>query len=281
MLRIALFGHPVGHSRSAELFGALAAAGGPPVDYRPVDVPPGGLQEAFERLRAGEWDGANVTIPHKVEACRLADELDAAARAAGAANVLVRRAGRIAAANTDGAGFLDALRLFPELGSLRGLSVLILGAGGAARGVAAALTAEGAEVTVVSRDPAKRAAWAGHLARRVVGWDDPELASVTSSARLVVQATPLGMAPYESALPPLPLEAVGPGHRAVDLVYEPWETPFLAAVRDRGAAAINGWPMLVHQAARAALLWGGPAAAGRLLAAARELEARDPFRAGA
>ena len=154
-MRIALFGHPVGHSRSKDLFDALAAAGGPRVEYEPVDVPPERFGEALARLRDGEWDGANVTVPHKRAAAAAADLLEPFAARCGAVNVLARRGGgALVGANTDGLGFLDALSLFDvpatrELaggaatagrdaasraaaGGAAGKRALVLGAGGAA-----------------------------------------------------------------------------------------------------------------------------------------------------
>jgi len=277
-LRAVLFGHPVSHSRSPELFRALAAAGGPAVDFQLRDVPPGSLGAALDGLRQGRWQAAGVTIPYKEEALAAVDEVVGVAVAAGSINAVARRAdGRLVGANTDGPGFLRALSAFePALVADGALSVLMLGAGGAARGVGASLRALGARVIVVSRDPAARRGWVPTLADAVIGWDNPELIDAAHACQLIVQATPLGMSPRVDAAPPLPEAAILPTHRVVDLVYTPWETRFLATARARGARALNGWPMLVHQAAVALDFWLGAGAGAGLAAAVRRIEARDP-----
>jgi shikimate dehydrogenase len=279
-VKIALFGHPVGHSRSADLFRALRIAGGPEVQYEPVDVPPGGLADAARRIQRGEFRGANVTVPHKVAAAALADELDPAARAIGAVNVLAARVGGgLYGANTDARGFFDAL--LAERRAVERLDgapprVAILGAGGAARAVAWALLRQEFDVLVVARDTARVRAWPHPLAVRAVPFDDPALAARVAACPLVVQATPLGTWPDVAGAVPLGEEAFRPEQVVVDLVYNPWQTRLLERVRQAGALGINGWPMLVRQAAAAAELWFGPGAGERLVAAARLVEDRDP-----
>ncbi|MBP7146857.1 MAG: shikimate dehydrogenase [Acidobacteria bacterium] len=272
VFRAALFGHPVGHSRSAELFRALAAHGGPAVDYQLVDVPLGRLAEFVERLRAGEWDGANVTVPHKLDAARMADTLDAAARGTGAVNVLARDGDRVRGANTDVAGFVGALALPRAADALRGRPrrAAVLGSGGAARAVGWGLAHAGWEIVTVAR-----------RAGASFGWDDPGLARAVAACALVVQATSAGMAPAPDEAPPLPAEAFAPGQLAIELIYNPWETRWLRSARARGATAVNGWPMLVGQAARAAETWLGRAAAEAVALAAAAIEPRDPFQPAA
>lgn len=304
-MKIALFGHPVGHSRSKDLFDALAAAGGPRVEYRAVDVPPERFGEALARLRDGEWDGANVTVPHKRAAAAAADLLEPFAARCGAVNVLARRGGgALVGANTDGLGFLDALSLLdaPAPRALaggaaagRGLAggaaasralaggaaanrALVLGAGGAAAAVVAALVETGHAVALATRDP-ERARREVPLAAEALAWDDPRLPAVAGAAGLVVQATPLGTAPRVDEAPPFDPAWFAPGARAVDLIYNPWETRWLRLARARGVAALNGWPMLVRQAARSLAFWGLGEAAEALVEASTTLEPRDPRRA--
>jgi shikimate dehydrogenase len=276
-LRAVLFGHPVHHSRSPELFAALAAAGGPVIDFQLRDVPPGGLGQAIASLRGGEWDAAGVTIPYKEDVAALLDGIEGPALAAGSINAIVRRGDRLIGTNTDGPGFLRAAdRHLP--GAIRpGAPVVILGAGGAARGVSAALRARGAQVTVVTRDPARRTKLRAGLADALIAWSDPDLVPTVRAAELIIQATPLGMSPHDDGIPPLPEEAIRPGHRVVDLIYTPWRTRFLALARRRGALALNGWPMLVHQAAVAVDFWLGEGSGGGLAAAVADIEARDPL----
>lgn len=273
-VRIALFGHPLGHSRSRDLFAALAEAGGPRVEYLPVDVPPAALHDALERLRAGAWHGANVTVPHKVEAARAVDALGPMAVRAGAVNVLVRDpGGRLRGANTDGTGFVDTLDRLPRFAR-----ALVLGAGGASRGIVSALRAHNVPVTVAARDATRAATWCAPLGVPVLPWEEAGLAGAARDA-LVVQATPVGMAPRADASPPFPFDVLAPGQPVVDIVYNPWETRFLREARARGAVALNGWPMLVAQAARALTHWGLADAAPLFVESAGTVEPRDPLAA--
>ena len=268
-LRAVLFGHPVGHSRSPELFSALANSGGPRVDFQLLDVPPQRLADALDRLRGGEWQAAGVTIPYKQAVADLVDEVAGEARSI---NAIARREdGRLVGTNTDGPGFLRALHGHsPQLPA----SAVILGGGGAARGVAASLQGQGVSVTIVTRDPAGRAG----LGDRVISWQDTDLIEIVRSVELVVQATSLGMFPHTEGCPPLPVQAIRPGHQVVDLIYTPWQTRFLQRARSQGAVALNGWPMLVHQAAVALDFWLGAGAGAGLEAAVAAVEPRDPTR---
>lgn len=278
-MRLALFGHPVGHSRSAELFRALRVVGGPVVDYEAIDVAPERLRSAIERVRDGEFHGANVTIPHKSAAAALVDGLDPAATATGAVNVLVRRDGGVLGANTDARGFFAAL--LSERRAIERLAgsparAAILGGGGAARAVAWALARQEFDLLVVTRHAEALRAGPSRLPLRAVAWEDPALVARVAACPLVIQATPLGTWPDVSSCPPLSEEAFRPEQVVVDLVYHPWQTRFLERARDQGALALNGWPMLVRQAAAAADLWFGPGVGALVVDAARLIEDRDP-----
>lgn len=281
--RIALFGHPVSHSRSKDLFAALRAPGLPAVEYEPIDVPPGLLPSYLDRLRGGEWRAANVTVPHKLDAASLCDELDPRAVAAGAVNaLLVTGDGRLLGTNTDGDGFIDGLEALgvgngsgPRFGS-----AVVLGSGGAARGVAAALAARGTRPFVVAREPTRVDPDLAGLARGIWSWTMPGLAEAVRAADLIVQTTPLGTAPDVARMVPLAATALGAGQAVVDLVYNPWQTRFLSVARAQGALGLNGWPMLVHQAAHALEFWMGPGLRGALVDAAGRVETRDPRRGG-
>lgn len=276
-MKAALFGHPVGHSRSAVLFGALAAAGGPQVEYEAVDVGTMDLPKILERMREGAWEGANVTVPHKVVIPPLLDLLDPSARKAGCVNVISRLPnGALEGANTDGEGFRRGF--IQSLGSplweyCAAGPAVILGSGGGARAVASELSGE---VTVVGRDPARLRLFPSRPGLRLITWDDKALISLVRTARLIVQATPIGMYPNIDAGPELPENALFPDQVAVDLIYNPWETVFLCRARAQGAMGLNGWPMLVHQAALSLEIWLGAGAGDRLPALAQDLEPRDP-----
>jgi shikimate dehydrogenase len=278
-LRAVLFGHPVKHSRSPELFAALRRAGGHHVDFQLRDVPPDQLHEALRRLRQGEWDAAGITIPYKEQAANIADELTGVGALAGTVNAIAQRKGRLIGTNTDGPGFLRALEQLASGLDLKGLPVLILGAGGAARGVAAALKMTGAHITLVSRSPGRRASQLAHLAEDFVDWSPAALLPAARRARLIVQATPIGMSPNVDDCLPLPEGMFSHQPLAVDLIYTPWETTFLSAARAAGVHALNGWPMLVYQAAEALDFWLGRGAGDRLPTAVCAIETRDPTQA--
>jgi len=220
-----------------------------------------------------------VTIPYKEDVAALVDEVDEVAARAGSINAIVRRGRRLIGTNTDGPGFVRAAQAHLPGIDLSGMPVVILGAGGAARGVSAALKALGARVTMITRSPRRRGELLGSLADALVAWSDPRLITIVRRAALVIQATPLGMSPHTAGLPPLPLQALRPGQLVIDLIYTPWQTRFLESARQRGAMGLNGWPMLVHQAAVAVDFWIESGAGARLQAAAQGIEARDPLRA--
>ena len=223
--------------------------------YLACHVAPAELAEAVSGLHALGGLGANVTIPHKETVCALAEELAPEVRATGAANTLVRMDTGWRAHNTDIAGFLAPL----EGEDLRGLDATVLGAGGAARAVVYALlsTFSPSRVTLASRRPAQAEALAVALSEH----DTRGALAVCAlpdapPARLVVNATPLGMHGMED-LSPLPHAALGPGQIAYDLVYRPARTRFLREAQANGAQPIGGLPMLVGQAAQSYHLWTG------------------------
>lgn len=255
-----IMGWPVSHSLSPRLHGHWFDRYGIDGAYVPLPVQPADLGLAFQALPRLGFRGWNVTVPHKVAACRLVDELDPAAARIGALNtVLVLEDGRTRGLNTDGLGFVANLRTLapwwsPELGP-----ALLLGAGGGARGVGGALLAAGVPaLRLANRSPAAAAALAGELAAlgrpvAAVPWSEREAAM--AEVALVVNCTSLGMIgqpPLELALDRLPPAAV-----VADLVYVPLETPLLAAARARGHVAVDGLGMLLHQAVPGFTHWGG------------------------
>jgi shikimate dehydrogenase len=253
----AVIGHPVAHSKSPALFAQFAAASGVALEYEAVDVLPEELAETLTRWRAAPaFVGCNVTLPHKERALALADRVEPAARACGAANVLTREGDALVAGNTDVAGVESALA---QRGvALRGARVAIMGAGGAARAVAEAARRNGAaEIVVAARDPARSAALAADFSAAascdpraiVCGLDDVPVADV------YVNATPVGMQgqPQISLLP-----ANAPsGAAAFDLVYTPEQTPFLIDARARGLVTVPGTAMFVAQAIATWERWFG------------------------
>lgn len=247
----AVIGHPVRHSLSPAIHNAAFAALDLDWAYLAFDVAPGATAAAIEAVRALGLGGLSVTMPHKDGAARAVDRLTPEAEALGAVNCVVPVAGGdLLGENTDGAGFLDALRVDLDV-SPDGRRCVVLGAGGAARAVVLALAGAGArEVVVVNRTP-ERAAEAVALAGPVGRLGAPEAAA---DAEIVVNATPVGM---DGAANPLPDVRFGDGQVVVDLLYHPAVTPLLASASADGARVANGLGMLVHQAAHAFERWTG------------------------
>ena len=261
--KVGLIGWPVDHSFSPRMHNAAFRAAALDWVYLPLPVPADAacLRRAVDGLRALGFAGANVTIPHKLNALRLATQASETARAVGAANTLtVTPAGDILGDNTDAYGFLSALEAEgwrPDDGW-----ALILGAGGAARSVVFALTRAGClRIALRNRTADKaRRLWAelqppGSQAECRILENDAQAAALAPQTTLVVNATSVGMHPRVEASP-LPADFPWrPGMRAYDLVYNPLETRFLAAARAGGAAGIDGLEMLLRQGARAFELW--------------------------
>ena len=249
-----VFGHPVTHSRSPRLHGFWLQRYGIDGAYIPLGVAPGGFGAAVRALVDLGFRGANVTIPHKLAAFEICDAVAPFARRAGAVNTLIFRDGRIEGSNTDGFGFLESIRgAAPGWRADAGPAVL-LGAGGAARAIAAALLDAGApRVTLVNRTAAKAEALARDLGGPIHVADRPPL----EDAALLVNTTSLGMQGQpglEVDLAPLPASAV-----VADIVYVPLETRLLAAARARGLIAVDGLGMLLHQARPGFEAWFGVA----------------------
>ena len=268
----AVIGDPVRHSRSPAIHNAAFAASGIDWVFTAFEVPAGGGAAALEAMRALRLAGLSVTMPLKAEVAEAADVRDDEVVALGVANCIVPLGdGRLRAANTDAAGFVSGLRADAGVGP-DGLRVALLGAGGAARAVAWGLAAGGAaDVAVINRTPS-RAQTAADIANataqagqagRVGSIDD------IAAADIVVNATSVGMGagasahlrsasaqPNRNDMPCDPT-LLRRGQVAVDLVYEPLETAWLAVLRHRGVEVHNGLSMLAYQAAAAFELWTG------------------------
>jgi shikimate dehydrogenase len=252
--RLALLAHPAGHSVSPALQAAAFAAAGIDARYELLDVPPERLQDAVAALRRAPWLGANVSVPYKTAVGPWLDALSPTARRLGAVNTIVRRGDQLYGDNTDLSGFarsLDDLDL-----SLVDADVVVLGAGGAARAVVAALVDLGAAIAVHNRTGERARALVADLAPGIRVLTDEDLVQVVPSARLLVQTTSVGMSggPPGSPLPAGVLPRAG---AVIDLVYRPPVTPLLAAARAAGLPVRNGLPMLVYQGAASFEAWTG------------------------
>lgn len=234
--------------------------------YLGLSIPPLRFAETVRALPGTGYVGANVTMPHKLAACALADELTPAARAIGAVNTLTFESDRIVADNTDAGGLLDALEQ-----PVAGWRAVVLGAGGAARAVVWALREAGAEVAIWNRTRARAHALAAEFE---VGLHTPGSAAPTSAEApaLVVNTTSVGLTPG-SSLADLPLVGLEPA-LVVDLVYGLRPTLVEQWAEGRQARVVSGLEVLVRQGARSLERWTGqpaPVATMRTAAAGRQL----------
>jgi shikimate dehydrogenase len=247
--RAAVIGHPIAHSRSPELFARFAAASGVALEYRAVDVAPDQLAPTLRAWRADpDFVGCNVTLPHKERALVLADRVEPAAKACGAANVLTRADGLLIADNTDVAGVKAGLAAHGV--TLHGARVAVLGAGGAARAVAEAARRAGARTIVIAARDAGRA--------RAVAADFGATACTLAAVPLAdvyVNATSVGMVGQDQRSL-LPADAPA-GAAAFDLVYTPEDTPFLRDALARGLRTVPGTAMFHAQAVATFERWFG------------------------
>jgi len=246
--RFAVVGHPVGHSRSPEIFAALSAASGIDLHYERLELGAAEFAGAFAHARI-TYDGWNVTAPHKARAIAAADEATVEASIVGAANVVLFRNGHALAANTDVEG-VTALLAYAGA-DVDGANVTVLGAGGAARAAVLALARGGAaSVTVTNRTPAHAHALVDDL-RDVTGATALLTGAVDEGSSIVINATSDGGAVAAA------VSACAPDGWCIDLQYKPSLTPFVQAARAAGRRAINGTPMLVAQAIATFHLWFG------------------------
>ena len=255
MILAGVIGDPIAQSRSPRLHGHWLARHGIAGAYVPLRVRRDDLAATLDLLPRLGFAGVNVTAPLKEAAFAAADTLSDRARAVGAANTLVFRDGRVHADNTDGYGFVASLgQGAPDRDAAA--PALVLGAGGAARGVVAALLADGAaSVTLANRTPARADALAAQMGPRVATMPWDRVAAGLPGHGLLVNTTSLGM----TGKPPLDLDLSRLDARTVvaDIVYAPLETPLLAAARARGNRTVGGIGMLLHQAVPGFEAWFG------------------------
>lgn len=275
-LRFAVIGSPVAHSKSPSMHGAAYEAFGFPHTYEKLETSEAEVVSRVEALRRGDFAGLNVTVPHKLRALALADDVDGSARLAGAANTLVRRDGRVVAYNTDMPALaLELARLSGSKESFVGKTAVVLGSGGAARAAITALASELGLGRIVIRarafeDSARAKAILDEMTNALAssGKRVPELvaeplvapAHEASDLSAIVQTTSCGMTgggPGEIVADAIRFETVPDDAVALDAVYAPLETPFLVRARARGLRSDHGLGMLARQGALAFEHWLG------------------------
>jgi len=252
-----IIGWPVHHSRSPRLHGFWLEHYGIDGDYVPMAVRPEALPAALKGLAALGFAGCNVTIPHKIAALRLIDEVDSLARRIGAVNtIVVSEDGRLVGGNTDAYGYAASLAEAQPKWRADAGPIVVLGAGGGSRAVIASLADRGAkEIRLLNRTFARAQALADEYGNPVFAtpWEDRDAA--LADATLLVNTTSQGMVgqpALEISLDRLPRRAL-----VSDIVYIPQETPLLRSARQRGNPTAGGLAMLLHQGAPAFKAWFG------------------------
>lgn len=249
--RYCVFGHPVGHSRSPWIHSAFAQQSGEDIDYQAIEAPLGDFDIAWHAFVANGGRGANVTVPFKQDAYRLADVLSSRAQRAGAVNTLaLGKDGKIYGDNTDGVGLVRDLRACAA--PLKRARILVLGAGGAVRGTLEPLLAtEPAGLMIANRtaDKARQLAHEFSELGEITGGGFDE---ITGSFDLVINGTSASMA---GDLPPLPDDLFENDALAYDMMYASQATVFLRWAAEHDARTADGLGMLVEQAAEAYFIW--------------------------
>jgi shikimate dehydrogenase len=266
--RLGVFGDPVAHSLSPQMQNAALKHCKIDVQYARFHIRVNELRSALRFLRELDFIGINLTVPHKIAAFAQIDEAEESATRAGAVNTIRLREKKLIGSNTDGQGFLRAIRSEFSV-DVRDLRVMVIGAGGGTgHAIAWQCALENCErLVLVNRTLEKAMALADRLrpffaGPRVLGpvarleavpWEEPALRAQLQDVDLIVNATPLGMNPSDAI--PVPTRLLAPHHMVFDAVYGPSKTSLLRAADEAGARGANGLSMLLHQGALSFSIW--------------------------
>jgi shikimate dehydrogenase len=254
--RYGVMGYPISHSRSPVIHRLFALQTGQDMQYELLQVSPEKLETAIRQFQRTGGKGLNITVPHKTEVAKLVDQMSERASTAGAVNTIAFRGGEMYGDNTDGFGLLRDLSV--NLGvQLEDANILVLGAGGATRGIIGPLLEmQPAGLRIANRTLGKAQALADHF-----GTQGPVTACrfnvipVSDPYDLIINATSAGL---QGDVPPYPEAAITEGTFCYDLSYGLNATPFSVWAREHGATkSVMGWGMLVEQAAESFKLWRG------------------------
>ncbi len=254
--RYGVMGYPVSHSRSPVIHRLFALQTGQQLQYELLQVAPDKLEKAIRQFQRTGGKGLNITVPHKAAAARLVDRMSERAATAGAVNTITFKDGEMIGDNTDGIGLLRDLEF--NLGiEIEGRNILILGAGGATRGIIGPLLEmRPHSLRIGNRTIDKAQALVDHFEKfGPVNACHFNMVPVTEPYDLIINATSSGV---RGETPPYPEAAVSEGTICYDLSYGLSPTPFSAWAREHGAArSVMGWGMLVEQAAESFRIWRG------------------------
>lgn len=257
-LLLGVMGDPIGHSKSPAMHNAAINALGLSGAYVPLHIRPQGLDDAIQAVKALGFRGVNVTIPHKVEVMKHLDVVDEGAQRIGAVNTIVNDNGKLTGYNTDGIGYVRSLKdeACPDL---KGKRIVVIGAGGAARGIIYALLGEGPDkISIVNRTSAKALAlaeeWSSLADLR--GYGEERAGEALSDADVIINTTSVGMFPQVSELP-IPPESIREGIVVSDLIYNPLKTELLRQGELRRCTVHGGLGMFINQGAYAFEYWTG------------------------
>jgi shikimate dehydrogenase len=267
-IRLGVFGDPVAHSLSPQMQNAALKHCKIDMQYARFHIRAKELRSALRFLRELDFVGVNLTVPHKIAAFEQIDEADETATRAGAVNTIRFREKKLIGSNTDGEGFLRAIRTEFSV-DVRDLRVMVIGAGGGTgHAIAWQCALENCErLVLVNRTLEKAMALADRLrpffaGPRVLGpvarleavpWDEAALRAQLQDVDLIVNATPLGMNPSDAI--PVPTRLLAPHHMVFDAVYGPSKTALVRAADEAGARGANGLSMLLHQGALSFSIW--------------------------
>ncbi|WP_422443924.1 shikimate dehydrogenase [Thermoanaerobacterium sp. DL9XJH110] len=259
---VGLFGNPLGHTLSPLMQNTAFEICGIDFIYVPFQIKPEDLERAVRNMPVYNFCGANVTMPYKTEVIKYIDEIDELAKAIGAVNTLVVRDNKIIGYNTDGPGFIRSLR--NERGiDPRNASFLIIGAGGAARGLAVTLAFEGAKhIFITNRTFEKAEALTRDVNNILNGvaealpLESHELSRAAESCQVIINTTSVGMYPNTEEMP-VAETILRPDLLVCDVIYNPLKTRLLNTAEKKGCSILTGVGMLVNQGAEAFRLWTG------------------------
>ena len=259
---LGIFGHPISHTLSPVMHNAVIKALGLDMAYLPFEVKPSNLKEAINGIKSLGIIGVNITIPHKESVIRFLDDISEEARLVGAVNTIVNKDRKLVGYNTDGSGYMASLK--EELGfNPKSKRIIIIGAGGAARGILAALaTQKPKSITVANRTLSRAVSLIKTFKGKfrdtrfeAIDLDNNMLKMSFNSVDLLINTTSVGMKQGKTLK--IPLETLPKIAIVSDIIYNPLETLLLKKAKKIGLTTHGGLGMLVHQGARSFKLWTG------------------------